>query len=320
MTSSTRPGPAPNRVRLVAAGLATAAPLLALLAARAAWGDSVPGTVATHWSGVEPDGFTSGATFFVITLAACLLSTAVAALVVVRASSAGHDADAALWLPGTALVSWVAASTCITSVALTMRAGRPEDAHLSWWILIPLLGVPWAIGTFLLTPRGPATSYGPAPQLDTPIAPGETAVWISHARGRWAGALVVAMVVTALVTAFLGRPWMVVLFAVLAILAAAFASITVHVDRRGLWLSSWGLRWRTIRLDDIDSAEVAHLRPVEWGGYGYRLSPRGTAVIVRGGDGLALRRRGGGVFAVSVDDPGTGAALLNSLVAAERNA
>lgn len=319
MTAPPQPqNPLAPRVRLIAAAGGSIIPLVALLIARLLWGSELPETVATHWSGTQPDGFTSGTTFFTITFAACALSAAVAGWVTVQALR-GKNLDAPLWLPGTAVLSWALASACIVSVMLTQQAGAPELARLGWWIAIPLFAVPWGYAVFAITPRTPAATVDVTSTLDTPLTLSERAVWVSYARGRWAAVLTIAMATTALVTALLGAAWMAVLFIVLAIVAAAFASIAVHVDRRGISVASWGVRWRTIALDDIAGASVIDIRPVEWGGYGYRMGRRGTAVVVRRGAALAVQRRTNTLFAVTVDNPETGAALINSLVQAREN-
>ncbi|QYB04058.1 hypothetical protein I1A62_44410 [Rhodococcus sp. USK10] len=298
-----------SRTRLLAA--TSAVPLLALVIARLAWGDDLPPVVASHWSGTEPDGFSDTTTYFWIAVAVCAIAAGIAGVVAVRIRT-----DAALWLPATVFTGWTVATTWIASVAATVRTGAPEAATLGWWIVIPLLGIPWAFATFVLLPRPPrATENGPAPTLPVPLAPGERASWTGYARGRWAGVLALAMAVAAVVSALVGALWLAVLFLVLVVAGGTFASVTVQVDRTGLSLSSWNVRWRHIPLDAVDEAQVTEIRPGEWGGWGYRFSPRGTAVVIRGGEGIVVTRTGGRPFAVTVDGAAQGAALLNSLAA-----
>jgi hypothetical protein len=54
---------------------------------------------------------------------------------------------------------------------------------------------------------------------------------------------------------------------------------------------------------------------MQWGGWGYRGSlklMKQAAVVLRAGPGLRLDMTGGRVFVVTIDDPGTAAALLNT--------
>ncbi|MFC0447076.1 hypothetical protein [Rhodococcus jostii] len=298
-----------SRTRLLAA--TSAVPLLALVIARLAWSGELPPVVASHWSGTEPDGFSDTDTYFWIAFTVCAAATVIGGVVAARVRT-----DAALWLPAAVLAGWTVATAWIVSVAATIDAGSPEAATLGWWIVIPLLGIVWAIATFALLHRTPRSApHGPAPTLPVPLTSGERAAWTGYARGRWAGVLALAMALATVVSALVGALWLAVLFLVLAILGGAFASVTVQIDRTGLTLSSWNVRWRRIPLDSVDEARVTEIHPMEWGGWGYRSTPRGTAVVIRGGDGIVATRRDGRPFAVTVDGAAQGAALLNSLVA-----
>lgn len=70
---------------------------------------------------------------------------------------------------------------------------------------------------------------------------------------------------------------------------------------------------------DHECLERRDIRPLEYGGWGYRVRPRSTAVVLRGGQALALRPAGGREFAVTVDDADTAAALLNTLADQRRS-
>jgi hypothetical protein len=299
-----------SRTRLAAAAGATALPLLALVIARLAWNGELPPVVASHWSGTRPDRFSDTATYFWIALTVCAAATVIAGVVAIRGRT-----DAGLWLPATVLVGWTVATTWIVGVAATIDAGSPEAATLGWWIGIPLLGIPWAVATYAVLPRrSQSTPHDLAPTLPVPLGPGERAAWTGYVHGRWAGVLALAMALATVASALMGALWLAVLFLVLAVLGGAFTSVTVQVDRAGLSLSSWNIRWRRIPLDSVDEARVTEIVPLEWGGWGYRFTPRGTAVVIRAGEGIVVTRRDGRPFAVTVDDAAQGAALLNSLV------
>lgn len=79
-----------------------------------------------------------------------------------------------------------------------------------------------------------------------------------------------------------------------------------------------GLLRTTVPLRDIVRAEAIDVSPMEWGGWGYRGSQwllGRAAIVMRAGPGLRLDLRSGRVLAVTVDDAGTAAGLLNDLVA-----
>ncbi|MGP4004086.1 hypothetical protein [Streptomyces sp. 8N706] len=86
----------------------------------------------------------------------------------------------------------------------------------------------------------------------------------------------------------------------------AFVHVHVRIDSDVLEVRCGhvGLPRRRIRLDSVVGAEYAsRVTPHEWGGWGYRWRPdKGTAVVVRRGEGLVLRLGDGCVFTVTVDD------------------
>ena len=70
-----------------------------------------------------------------------------------------------------------------------------------------------------------------------------------------------------------------------------------------------------IAVEDIESASVVDIRPMEWGGWGYRGSLKlmqRAAVVHRAGPGIRVDLRNGKVFAVTIDDPETAVAVLNA--------
>ena len=99
------------------------------------------------------------------------------------------------------------------------------------------------------------------------------------------------------------------------VIALAFTGFRVTVDRQGLrWRGRLGLPRGHVPLEDIASSEVVQVDPSHYGGWGYRLSPvHGTALVTRGGSALRVTRRDGRRFTITVDDAGTGAALLEAL-------
>lgn len=301
-----------SRARVSAGAALTAVPLIALLVARAIWWGSLPESMAVHWSGSTPDRFGSPQTYFWLAFGVAAFATVIAALAAYRSSN-----SAGLWIPAAAMISWTAASTWILSVALTQHAGRPEDARMDAWIIVPLLGIGLAVAAYKLLPVRQETTEEDHTTLPTPLSPDERAAWTGHVHGRWAGVLTLAMTVAAVVSAIMGVWWISLLFAALVVVGGAFTSVTVRVDRRGVAVSSWGVRWKLVPLNTISSATVDTVNPADWGGWGYRISPRGTAVLVRAGDGIVVTKQNGRRFAVTVDSPRTGAALLNSLLAAE---
>ncbi|WP_037672733.1 hypothetical protein [Streptomyces globisporus] len=86
----------------------------------------------------------------------------------------------------------------------------------------------------------------------------------------------------------------------------AFVHVAVKVDDRAMEVRCGhiGVPRRRIPLAHVVGADFApSVTPRQWGGWGYRWRPeKGTAVIVRRGEGLVLRLGDGLSFTVTVDD------------------
>lgn len=86
----------------------------------------------------------------------------------------------------------------------------------------------------------------------------------------------------------------------------AFVHVAVKVDKDCLEVRCGhiGLPRRRIPLSNVAGAEfVARVTPRQWGGWGYRWRPeKGTAVVVRRGEGVVLRLWDGHTFTITVDN------------------
>ncbi len=124
-------------------------------------------------------------------------------------------------------------------------------------------------------------------------------------------------VVLSVVLAIVLHPAYLLLFVVAGPINASFTKITVSADLGGLHTSfgPWGWPTKTISLDDMESANSIDLRPMQWGGWGYRWLPRkGWATVIRQGDAIVVYRKNGKQYAVTVDDAPYGASVLQSLI------
>lgn len=85
----------------------------------------------------------------------------------------------------------------------------------------------------------------------------------------------------------------------------AFVHVALTVDENHLEVrcGHMGLPRRRIPLAHVSHVEVAHVTPRHWGGWGYRWRPeKGTAVVVRRGEGVVVSMQDGHRFTITVDD------------------
>jgi hypothetical protein len=141
--------------------------------------------------------------------------------------------------------------------------------------------------------------------------------WSGTATSKWPWFTVAVFAVLSVVLAIVLHPIYLLLLAAAALINVAFTKITVTADLEGLHTAfgPWGWPTKRISLDDMESANSINLRPMQWGGWGYRWLPRrGWATVIRKGDAIVVYRKNGKQYAVTVDDAPYGASVLQSLI------
>jgi hypothetical protein len=101
---------------------------------------------------------------------------------------------------------------------------------------------------------------------------------------------------------------------IVAVVAVPFVSVSAVVDHTGLHVRLGPLGWprKHVRIEDVAAVASDVIEPLEWGGWGYRIMPGRSAIVARRGPGIVVEQRDGRAFAVTIDDPETGAALLEA--------
>jgi hypothetical protein len=300
------------------------APALAVLAAALGpllLADRLPDPLATHWTlSGQPDGSGGLGLMTAITVAgvivawALLLGQAVARDNALRLTVAPFAWGAVAFQSGLFAVV----------LAANLDAASWRDVELSIWVVPAMLafGAAAALVAHRLERERPVAVV-PAPSAEGRVGlrPGEQAVWTVSVHGRWAtiaapvvgGALVVGAIVS-------GAWWLVAVAVVVAAAITGVSQIAATVDRRGLTIAYGPLGWprQRVPLADVASAEPTDIDPWRVGGWGVRKVPSragATAIVIRAGDGIRVRRRDGRELLVTVPDAATGAALLNELSA-----
>ncbi|MFG2879360.1 DUF1648 domain-containing protein [Streptomyces sp. NPDC048337] len=173
---------------------------------------------------------------------------------------------------------------------------------------------------------GAGTPGREAAGMDIPA--GERFVWLARTSNPWLRLIAAVTGLAAAGAALAGvgglvgsAAWgLVAPLGLASLLVLACSSVQARVTGKGLEVAFGPLGWPVRRwaAPDVESARVEDRRPVQVGGWGYRLSGLGTTVMLRGGPCLVVRSKGKD-FAVSVDDADRGAALLNSVSAEVRS-
>ncbi len=309
-----------NRIsnKLAVLCIALLAPILTLVV-RLVWASETPDPLPTHWNASgQVNGTTAATPFFwwMLTISAVLALAAIAVVYLRRSRDAGRLL-AAILVGG----AWQVAAIYVLSVGLSHGADNAQTVTLPWLAVVLLVAFPLAIGVlvwFLLPLSAPAVQQLPHSSLQ--LSSNERVTWISHAHstGIWIAATVLA--VGGLVGLFFVVVPAVIAFGV-AILLAGASEVAVRVDREGLH-TLWGpLGWprQVVHLDEIVRARAEIINPMRWGGWGYRVTSRGTAANIRTGPGIVVERTTGSSYVVTVDEAAQGADVLNALLVRERS-
>lgn len=295
----------------------------ALAGGVAAWRDRLPDTIATHWgltgtpNGSMPVGAFTGAP---LALWAVIAFSGVGVLARGWRTRQRRGTAFSVLGAGAAFVLGLE----VLTIWANLDVADWHQARALGWQLIPHLALCAVLGRlgWLLGRPGPHVEPVVPAGGEMVLAADERSVWVSTVSSRVLSALGGAALVAALVTGITGTGWPVTPVAVLIGLAClAFSSARVHIDERGVRIALGPLRWpvRTVKLEQVTSARSESRSAWEVGGWGYRMRPGTTAIMLRSGECLVLQLVSDREFVISVDHPERGAELLNALLA-ERSA
>ncbi|WP_411144002.1 DUF1648 domain-containing protein [Streptomyces sp. x-80] len=309
-----RPATSPPRAWVVVLPFVLA--VVVLGGVYAAVAGRLPEHLATHFGpNGQADGYTSPGGYLILSIAP-LAVFGIAFAVLGRRPGAG---PAARWQPvvGYAMAAGLA---YLTGATLLCNAGVPDAAavRLPYWHLAVALAVALLAGGVGRLLAGPGTrsahrAPGSEPRLDLPG--GSRASWSHTVSSPLMAAVSIPVCGAGLVLGFTDNrlPGAVLLAA--AVVTGALASVRVTVDRRGLALAPTLLPYpfRRIPLHRIVAATSREVViATEFGGWGYRVQPGRSGLVLRSGEGVVLRLTSDREFVVTVDDAATAVALLNT--------
>jgi hypothetical protein len=281
-----------------------------------AW-DGLPEVVAIHFGlGGTANGFGGRAALVGAVVVLPLVLGALFGLIGAMTPGrrgAGFDPAAIL-----GAASWAGAGlvgSIGVQIVLANRTATAERLPLPWLLLGLGIAVVLGIVGALVMPRSPLQPGADEPTPALELGREERASWSGSCSSVFVTALGGVLVLGGLLLGWAtAGPGGIVLGAA-GLLVLLFGSARTTVDRRGLTVGLGVFGWPRIRvpLDEVASASTEEVGALQYGGLGYRIVPGGVGVIVRPGPALVVTRRSGRRLTVTVDHPGTAAALLNGL-------
>ena len=161
----------------------------------------------------------------------------------------------------------------------------------------------------------PDTRSQPLKGLPAAADPNSSGRWSSRiVSGPLLRSLTIVVLLAGITGAFLGLPlFSTGVFCAAAAVSSLLTSATVITDKRGITVAfgPWGWPKRFVALDRIAYARRIDIRPMEHGGWGYRLRINESAIVLRAGEGIEVVVSDGRNLVVTVDDAEQGAAVLN---------
>ena len=288
---------------------------------------SYPERIVRHWGADgRPNGYTS-LTALLITYP--LLIVGLAAFVLVMGRMVHQERKMAAFVAGTAVFEGVLFYGMTWQQRGLTNTDQLHITPVMFGAAAAGLAVGGVIGWVFREhdlPR-PAGTPLPAGARTLPIAPGTTLAWTGRTRlgkaAPWFAAFglapLVGMAIWFGVLGSLGPAAFVSVAVVLVAVLMTSLHSRVTIDQRGVQARSFGfLRWTNIPLDTIEGATVKkEVWPLgEFGGYGVRGGFDGSMGLVTArGPALVVERTQRKPYYLTVDDPDTAAATLNTLVA-----
>ncbi|MFC0623751.1 DUF1648 domain-containing protein [Kribbella deserti] len=272
----------------------------------------LPDPLPSHWNARGKADRTMGLTAFTVLNLAVTAGATAAAFGFARVESARWSITAC------AFAAYLMGSLAVLTAFVAGGFGDRAGTDLPWLGLLIALVVAFAGPALvrLLWPV-PVRSDDAEPDADLPrldLAPGERAVYVTEIRSRGFAALAISCAVIGLILVLAVDAFIGICVLAVTVAGAVLQRATLRVDANGLRVVFGpGVRIN-IPLAEIRQAGVEQINPMQWGGWGYRVTPGKRGLILRSGPGLVLDLTNNTRFAITLDTPEPPAALLNTLL------
>ena len=149
--------------------------------------------------------------------------------------------------------------------------------------------------------------------VDVPLAAAlpPSGNWSGSASNGW---VVLGAVFPIVLVLFVDPIWMLLMVA-MAIVIVVFSSVRVEADEAGVTveIGPFGRPRTSIPMEEITGAAAFDVKPMSYGGWGYRVRSGVRAVIIRYGPAVRIERNQRPDLLVTVDDAAMGAASIGAL-------
>ncbi|WP_328988360.1 DUF1648 domain-containing protein [Kribbella sp. NBC_01245] len=273
----------------------------------------LPDPIPSHWNSSGEADRTMSRTVFAVLNLAVTGGAALAAAGFARIESARWSVTAC------AFAAYLMGSLAVLTAYIAGAFGGHSGTDLPWLGLVIALAVAFAGPAIvaLLWPTPLVVGDASVPDAELPhldLAPGERAVYVTEIRSRGFAALAVSCAVIGLILVLAVDALIGICVLAVTVAGAVLQRATLRVDANGVRVVFGpGVRIN-IPLAEIRQASVEQIQPMQWGGWGYRVTPGKRGLILRAGPGLVLDLTNGTRFAITLDTPEPPAALLNTLL------
>ena len=287
------------------------------------WRPRLPDTLAVHWSGGVPDGFTpTGSAAWTFVLALLLVgggSSVIAAL-----------AHALLMMRRTMLIVGSAVTGLMLSVWIGLvtahldHASSQEVDLSTTWLGVGILAgaAVGVLGASLLRDYRERRAATDRPDPRLPRGPVNLPLVTSAGFG--AGTIAVLTAGAALTSVGLcrlaGSWWLLAVFLPVSVLVIGLLRFRIVVDESGLRVFNMGMCALDYGVDELIGAQVTEVAPFrDFGGWGLRIKGRGNyGVVTVTGPALVFTAASGQQLTITTDRAEEMAGALNSLANARR--
>ncbi|OUZ10536.1 hypothetical protein BHE97_07195 [Aeromicrobium sp. PE09-221] len=278
------------------------------------WSGDLPDQIARHWGGSgAADGFSS-LTASIATTLAVGPGLALLAGAVIWALKVPSRVTAAITV---GLTSFVIGLDLATTGAQRGLEDASDVELSTWWFLVAIgASVIGCVAGVLLTPRDRYEGSRP----DDPVPAASSANWSGVVRSQVF--LGISGVISLAGVALLFLPSLGFMIGVILVLTGlpllATAWWRVSIDQHGVRLRTF-LPWPVWRVtaDRITGAELTTIGPGDVGGWGLRMTPRGTSLAYQRGEAVVIHRRDARPLSIVIDDASGAAAAVNAQIRAD---